>query len=209
MTETSSAKRPLPDPLEFDGQWNRRSRFWRASTLGAVFGLVGLLVVVFAGRFGKDPRLVDSPLIGKPAPSIELPHLEQSGSWSLEALNGQIVVVNFWASWCVACRLEHDDLLAAANASRDEGVQFVGVDFQDNRDDAVAFLDELGRGQGYVYLVDPGSRVAIDYGVFGIPETFFIDANGIVAAKIAGESTFDVLMSTIEGIRRGDLPAPP
>ena len=209
MTETSSAEL-LPEGLpEFDERSNRRTRFWRAAALVVALALVGSLVIVFAGRFGTDPRLVDSPLIGKPAPPIELEFLEQSGTWSLETVRGQIVVVNFWASWCLGCRLEHEDLLAAAATYRDNGVQFVGVDFQDNRTDAIAFLDELGRGQGYVYLADPGSRAAIEYGVYGIPETFFIDPDGIVVAKIAGESTYDILRTTIDGIKQGNLPALP
>ncbi len=192
-----------------DSRANRRRRFWRIAALGIAFGFVFLLVIAFAGRFGNDPRLVDSPLIGKPAPSFELQYLEQNGTWALDAMRGQIVVVNFWASWCLACRLEHDDLLSASTAYLADGVQFVGIDYQDDRSDAVAFLDELGRGDGYVYLVDPGSRVAIDYGVYGIPETFFIDPNGIVVAKIAGESTYAVLTSTIEEIKQGRTPAGP
>lgn len=208
MTETNPAKLPPSDHPESEERSNRR-RFRSALALVAALGVVGLVVVVFAGRFGKDPRLVDSPLIGKPAPTIELEYLEESGTWSLEAMRGQIVVVNFWASWCVACRLEHDDLLAAAATYRDRGVQFVGVDFQDELGDAISFLDEMGRGQGYVYLADPGSRVAIEYGVYGIPETFFIGPDGNVAAKIAGESTYAILTSTIEGIRQGTLPALP
>lgn len=201
---------PRPTDLPpSDSGLNRLQRLWRTLGLGAALGLVGLLVIVFAGRFGTDPRLVDSPLIGKPAPPIDLNYLEESGTWSLEDAGGQIVVVNFWASWCLACRLEHDDLLAAAAAYRNGGVQFVGIDFQDDLDDAISFLDEMGRGPGNVYLADPRSRVAIEFGVFGIPETFFIDEDGRVAAKIAGESTYEVLVSTIEGIKQKTLPASP
>ncbi len=86
------------------------------------------------------------------------------------------------------CRNEHPVLVAANDAYRDAGVTFVGVDFQDQRESAVAFLDELGRGEGYRYLTDPGSRAAVEFGVYGVPETFFIDRTGTIVAKITGES---------------------
>ena len=173
----------------------------------AVFSIVALTLAlgfVFGSRFGKDPRLVESPLIGKPSPDATLPFLEQEGQLSLSELRGQIVVLNFWASWCVGCRQEHDDLLATANAYRDEGVQFVGVVFQDEPGDAIAFLDELGRG--YPNLVDEGSRLGVDYGVFGIPETFFIDREGVVVAKISGESNVTALSSILDDIIAGRTP---
>ncbi len=197
MTVTDVA--PPPDP-EQEVPPRRRVRLWLA--VGSALAIVVVVVVTLGTRFGTDPRLVDSPLIGKPAPPIELEYLESSGTWSLADMEGQIVVVNFWASWCVGCRLEHDDLLAASAAYRDRGVRFLGVNFQDERSDAIAFLDELGRG--YDYVVDPGSRVAVDYGVFGIPETLFIDRQGIVRAKIAGESNFTILSATLDEILEDD-----
>jgi cytochrome c biogenesis protein CcmG/thiol:disulfide interchange protein DsbE len=171
--------------------------------------LVGTLFVLVLGftlavRFGNDPRRVDSPLIGKPAPTADLPYLERDGSLSIADLRGKIVVVNFWASWCVACRAEHDDLMWAARTYADEGVVFVGVDFQDETEDAIAFLDEIGRS--YDNVVDPESRFAIEFGVYGIPETFFIDADGIVAAKITGESNITILAETLDEMLAGGSP---
>jgi cytochrome c biogenesis protein CcmG/thiol:disulfide interchange protein DsbE len=163
-----------------------------------------VLVVIFGSRFGTDPRLVESPLLGKPAPSWELPYLEKEGVLSSTDLLGQIVVVNFWASWCVACRAEHDDLMRTARAYEDRDVRFVGIVFQDEPEDSIRFLDELGRG--YDNVTDEGSRTAIEFGVFGIPETFFVDAQGLVAAKIAGESNTELLSSTIEAMLRGEVP---
>lgn len=170
--------------------------------LGA--GLVVLIVVVvgFATRFGEDPGAIASPLIGRQAPNIDLAYLEKPGRWSLDEMKGKVVVVNFWASWCVACRLEHDDLMAAAAAYRDRDVIFLGIVFQDDENEAIAFLDQLGRG--YDSVVDPGSRVAIEYGVWGIPETFFIDHRGVVRSKISGESTFAMLSAGLDEILLGD-----
>lgn len=175
-----------------------RLRRW---TIFLAVGAAVLLAVTLGSRFGDDPRVVDSPLIGKPAPSIDLEYLEKPGRWLLSDHAGHVVVVNFWASWCVGCRLEHDDLLAAADSYRDRGVVFLGVTFQDDPDESIAFLDELGRG--YDSVVDPGSLVAIRYGVFGIPETFIIDGAGIVRGKITGESTFTALSGRIDAALTG------
>ena len=112
------------------------------------------------------------------------------------------MVVNFWASWCVPCREENDDLLAAA--ARYDDVTFLGIVYQDTPQAARAFLDELG--QGYDHLLDPGSRAAIDFGVFGIPETFFIAPDGTVAAKIIGTSDLGVLSATLDAVLAGEDP---
>ncbi|OMH23825.1 redoxin [Tersicoccus phoenicis] len=183
----------------------RRWLFW-GSTLVIVMA-VGL-GAVFGARLNQDPTLVDTPLIGEPVPSRTLPYLERDKSVSLSDLRGQIVVVNFWASWCVACREEHSALVAAAAAYRDAGVKFVGVVYQDTKPNAVSFLDELGRGEGYLYLTDPGSRLAIDFGVFGIPETFFIDKKGRIAAKITGGSTLPLLSGVLDKMLVGGTPDP-
>ncbi len=164
-----------------------------------------VLTVAFAGRFGIDPSLVASPLIGRPAPAVSLPYLEREGELSLSELRGEIVLVNFWASWCLACRAEHDDLVAAGDAYREGGVRFVGIVYQDRPQDAIGYLDEMGRGR-FDYVVDPGSRAAIEFGVFGVPETFFIDREGTIVAKITGESNFPLLASTLDQIILGRRP---
>lgn len=161
---------------------------------------------MFGSRIGKDPGLVESPLIGQPVPAATLPLLEGQGTLSLSELRGEIVVVNFWASWCLACREEHPALLAANDAYRDAGVVFVGVDFQDQRSSAIAFLDELGRGQGYRYVTDPGSRAAVEFGVYGVPETFFIDRTGTIIAKITGASNAPLLNRVLDSILAGGVP---
>jgi len=177
----------------------------RTIVLVVVVLLVGVGALL-GSRIGQDPALVDSPLIGTPAPTATLPALEGADGLSLSALRGRIVVVNFWASWCVACREEHPALVAANDAYRDSGVTFVGVDFQDQAGSAVAFLDELGRGPGYRYLADPGSRMAVEFGVYGVPETFFVDRTGIIVAKITGGSTLDLLSGVLDSIIAGEVP---
>lgn len=203
MTQQSAAEHGHEPPQHSDqrspaGRWSRRI------ALASLVVLVGV-AAAFGSQFGTDPAVVDSPLIGQPAPDVALPYLERDGELSLSDLRGEVVVVNFWASWCVPCREEHADLLAAAERYRDDGVTFVGIVFQDQPEPAVAFLDELGRG--YDQLTDPGSRAAIDFGVFGIPETFFIDRDGTVVAKVIGKSDLALLSQTIETILDGGDPS--
>ena len=172
----------------------------------AVVAMVIAVAAVLGSRIQQDPTLVDSPLIGQDAPDLTLPDLEGSGAVSLSELRGQIVVVNFWASWCVPCRNEHPVLVAANDAYRDAGVTFVGVDFQDQQDSAVAFLDELGRGEGYRYVTDPDSRAAVEFGVYGVPETYVIDRTGTIVAKITGESDSRLLAEVLDAILAGREP---
>lgn len=162
--------------------------------------------VVLASRFGSDPGLVDSPLLQEPAPTFELAPLEGGETVSLEDLRGDIVVVNFFASWCLECRNEHADLTSTANAFSDQGVTFVHIAYQESPPASLEFLETAGRSDAARYLADPGSRTAIAYGVFGIPETFFIDEDGIVVGKIIGESDAFVLGATIDAIKRGETP---
>ncbi|NMR21048.1 redoxin family protein [Cellulomonas fimi] len=168
-------------------------------------GVVGLGAVLGA-RLGTDPTLVRSPLIGTPAPDIEWPYLEREGALKLADLRGRVVVVNFWASWCVPCRAEHPELVAASDAYADAGVTFVGVNYQDRQSTATAFLDELGRGESYEYVTDSGSRGAVDFGVYGVPETFVIDREGTIVAKIMGASNFPLLSSTLDQVLAGRSP---
>jgi cytochrome c biogenesis protein CcmG/thiol:disulfide interchange protein DsbE len=187
----------------------RRSRRRRILVLAAALAALAAIGVgaVFGSRLGTDPTLVDSPLIGRPAPAATLPNLEGGGSLSLSELRGQVVVINFWASWCVACREEHPALVAAAQQYRDAGVTFVGVDYQDSTSTAVAFLDEMGRGgQNYRYVTDPGSRAALDFGVFGVPETFVLDRDGTVVAKVTGPSTYPLLAGVLDAVIAGQQP---
>ncbi len=187
-----------------------RTRRWRlARWIAMTIAVVAIGVgAAFGTQLGKDPTLVDSPLIGKPAPTATLPNLEDKGAVSLGELRGRIVVVNFWASWCTACREEHPALVSAANNYRDAGVTFVGVNYQDQREAAIGFLDEMGRGDpaAYRYVTDPGSKLALDFGVFGVPETFFIDREGTIVAKITGATNYRLLSRVLDQILAGHKP---
>ena len=181
-----------------------RAGLWITLTLIVV--IVGAMVVVFSSRFGKDPSLIASPLIGKPASTIELPYLEQDGTFGIDELRGHVVVVNFFASWCFPCREEHPALEQVAAAYAGQNVRFVGVVYQDRREAAIEFLDQFGRAENTVYLFDPDSRAAIDYGVFGVPETFYVNPDGIIVAKKTGPSTVGELSTVIETVLRGEQP---
>jgi len=173
---------------------------------------VGILVIVFgavfASRFGRDPDLVASPLIGRPTPAVAMPYLETTGELSLADLAGDIVVVNFWASWCTGCRVEHDALLAAADAYKDSGVSFVGILHQDRPTTGVAFLDDFGRGDPYRYVVDERSRAGIEYGVLGLPTTFFLDRVGTIVGQVNGPVSLAVLVRTLDAIILGGAVEP-
>lgn len=165
-----------------------------------------VLSVILATRFGRDPGLVESPLIGQPAPEFTLPSLDGEETVSLTDLRGDVVVVNFFASWCLECRLEHPDLVASSDTFGPTGVTFVQIGYQERPQDSSAWLDDVGRSDHTLYLHDPGSRTAIAYGVFGIPETFFIDQDGTVVGKIIGEADALTIGATIDAIKRGERP---
>ncbi len=166
--------------------------------------VVGVLIVglgiVFAGRFGTDVTVAASPLIGEPVPDLTLPFLEEDGEMSFTDMRGEILVINFWASWCLACREEHGALVAASTNYADFGVTFIGVNYQDSLEPAQQFLDELGRGDEYVYVVDDDSTAGFALGVLGIPETFFVDRDGIIVGKISGPTTYELLSRTLDNI---------
>lgn len=165
---------------------------WRSAILGAV--LVVPLLVVLALGFGQDPHEVPSVLEGQPAPAFALTTVDGT-PLSLAALRGKPVVLNFWATWCRPCKLEHGLLQQSARMYGDR-VQFVGIVYQDELDAVRGYLKE--GGDAYPQLMDQGSKIAIDYGVAGVPESFFIDAQGNIRRKQAGVLTPDVLHSTLD-----------
>ncbi len=180
----------------------------RALKIGALTVAAAAIVfsVVLASRFGRDPGLVESPLLGQPAPMFELEMLDGSGTFDMADLNGSIVVINFFASWCLECRSEHADLVATSDAFADRNVRFVQIGYQENPTSTLAYLQDAGISQSTIYLQDEGSRAAIGYGVFGIPETFFIDESGTVVGKIIGEADALILGATIDSIIAGETP---
>ena len=163
--------------------------------------LVGTLIVVpllvfLALSFGKDPRAIESPLLDAPAPPFSLADL-QGQRVDLSDLRGQPVMVNFWATWCQPCIVEHPVLQAAAR--RWEGrAHFLGVVYQDDPELIRAFIARRG-GWGRT-LLDPDGETAIAYGVYGAPETFFIDSSGTVVRKVTGPMGGAFLDDIIEGL---------
>ena len=147
------------------------------------------LVAFLAIGLGRDPREVPSPLINKPAPAFRLVELRNpSRSFSSEEMRGKVWLLNVWASWCIACRDEHPMLLELA---RRNAIPIYGLNYKDKPTDAVSWLNELG--DPYVLSVsDLDGRVGIDYGVYGAPETFLIDRDGVIRLKHIGPITPDV-----------------
>lgn len=167
-------------------------------------GTVVLMVIgVVGGRnLGKnpDPALARSPLLGKPAPQWELPRLDGATLSSAE-LAGRPYVVNYWASWCVPCRAEAPHLQAFAERHANDGIAIVGIVWNDDADQARRFREEFGLT--FPQVTDPGNRTALDYGVFGVPETYVVDSRGIVMAKLIGAvgptTLDDVLAQVLSG----------
>jgi cytochrome c biogenesis protein CcmG/thiol:disulfide interchange protein DsbE len=178
----------------------RRPWMW----LGATIGLVVVIgaAVVFASRFGVDPTLGPSPLVGKPAPEVAVISIDGGATIQISDYAGSVVVVNFWAPWCVPCRAEHAILVAAAAEYRAAGVVVLGITYESEFDDVVEFLDELGRG--YPVAMDDRSRAAINFGVRGVPETFFIDRDGTVYGKVSGPVDEAVMTTTLDAILIGE-----
>lgn len=158
-------------------------------------------VVVFLGllAFGltRDAQTLPSALLGSEAPVFEGETLEGERV-SLEEYRGGPLVLNFWASWCIPCRQEHEVLKRAERVYGAEGVGILGVVYQDRRDNALRFTDRLGGD--WTSVMDPGSRIAIDYGVYGVPETFFLTADGRVAHKHVGPVTWEVLEAVVDSL---------
>jgi cytochrome c biogenesis protein CcmG/thiol:disulfide interchange protein DsbE len=153
--------------------------------------IVAPLAWVLLAGIGRDPRALPSPLIGHAAPEVSGTSLDGTRV-SLTALRGRAVLINFWASWCVpACVDEHPVLLDAARRHGDR-LEIVGVLYEDEVDAARAFLDRYGNG-GWPNLVDPDGALAIEFGVTGPPESYLIDASGIVRWKQFGPLTADAL----------------
>lgn len=152
--------------------------------------LVGFLAV----GLRLNPREVPSPFIGKPAPAFSLSQLEAADrQFSPQDMRGQVWLLNVWASWCVSCRQEHPVLLDLA---RHNVIPIVGLDYKDDREPAKAWLAE--HGNPYRLSVwDRDGKASIDYGVYGVPETFVIDKAGIVRMKHVGPITPSVLSEKI------------
>jgi cytochrome c biogenesis protein CcmG/thiol:disulfide interchange protein DsbE len=159
--------------------------------------LAALPVLLLLGYgFRTNPREIPSPLIGKPAAPFTLATFD-GGQVSLEALRGRVVVVNFWASWCYpACYEEAPALARAWQTYKDRGVMMIGINIQDKEEPAKKFLTQFGHT--FPNAPDPAGRVSVDYGVYGVPETFFIDRAGRVRWKQVGAVTEQIFQERVE-----------
>ncbi|MDP6931262.1 MAG: redoxin domain-containing protein [Myxococcota bacterium] len=164
--------------------------------LGVGIAVTAPLFWVLVQGFGQDPRALPSVLEGRAAPAFTLDTL-QGESVSLGSLEGRPVVLNFWATWCQPCAQEHPILSATARRYRNH-VDFYGVLYQDEPTRARMVVER--QGEDYPTLVDPEGRVAIDYGVGGVPETFILDGQGQIHRKITGPVHEQELLEILEGL---------
>ena len=154
-----------------------------------------LVLVVFLGiGLGLNPREIPSPLIDKPAPAFDLVQLHEPGkSLTTQDMQGKVWLLNVWASWCVSCREEHPVLVELAKT---KVVPIVGLNYKDQRPEALRWLQQFG--DPYVMsIVDGNGRVGINYGVYGVPETFVIDKTGVIRYKQIGPVTPKALQEKI------------
>ena len=171
---------------------------WRRRPLLLTVPLVIVLVLVtwlLAFGLGRNPDASHNPLVGRPAPPFSLRSIDGTRTVNLSAFRGQVVVLNFWASWCNDCVTEHAALAAAWRRYRDQGAVVLGVVYQDSGSNAGRFMRELGGD--WPQVVDTGSHTAIAYGVRGVPETFVVSPAGRVAAWHSGAVSYAFLSRNI------------
>jgi cytochrome c biogenesis protein CcmG, thiol:disulfide interchange protein DsbE len=156
--------------------------------------IFALLVAFLYRGLSLDPKLVPSPLVGKPIPTFTLTRLDNPGVTISDAdFRGKVTLLNVWATWCVSCRREHETLVQLAKTGQ---VDIYGLNYKDNREDANRWLSRLGNP--YVAnAFDSDGRVGIDWGVYGAPETFIIDRQGIIRHKHIGPLTIDIINDEI------------
>lgn len=181
--------------------WNRG-----AVAAAAIVPLIALL----AFGMTRNPKDIPSPLPGRAAPDFALavmpldvadgaPEPASTDTVRLAERRGRIQVINYYASWCLACRDEHPVLTALAPIYKERGVDFHGVVYKDSPRAMRRWIAQMG-GQSYPALLDPTARTAIDYGLYGVPETFFVGADGRVVKKHIGPVTHQVLVSTLDSL---------
>ncbi|OWU81534.1 DsbE family thiol:disulfide interchange protein [Phaeobacter sp. 22II1-1F12B] len=143
---------------------------------------LGLASLFLVGMFRDDPEALPSARIGQQAPALQITELPGKALFDDETLrDGNLKLVNYWASWCAPCRVEHPNL----EALRAEGLPIYGINYKDDPDNALAFLAELGDPYEAVGA-DNSGRAALDWGVYGVPETYLIDGDGNILLRVAG-----------------------
>ena len=158
--------------------------------IAGVMAVFLALIVLLALGLRLDPREVPSPLIGKPAPHFELPVLQQPDkTFSEKDLQGRVWILNVWASWCVTCRDEHPVLV---EFSKSAAAPLYGLNYKDQRDAALGWLKRFGDPYR-LSAFDLDGRIGMDYGVYGVPETYVIDKRGVIRYKRIGPVTNELV----------------
>jgi cytochrome c biogenesis protein CcmG/thiol:disulfide interchange protein DsbE len=186
---------------------------WKRAAIAVL--VAAPLVALLAFGFTRDPGEIPSPLPGRDAPEFSLavfapgePPLARpiGDTLRLSDFRGKVVVVNFWASWCLACRDEHTALSETAREYAGQPAQFIGVLYNDRPNLGVRWIGEMG-GQTYPSVTDNRSRTAIDYGLYGVPETFIVGPDGRIAHKQLGPISARVLKQWIDSLLPRSVPA--
>jgi len=192
----------VPHPESIDGRAagsaNERGRgvSWKALVVGAL--VCGPLLWALVRGLSMDPHHMDAPLVTKPAPDFALHRLSDGEMVTLKSLRGKPLLLNFWSTWCIPCRQEHPVMVRAAQMLGD-WVQFVGIVYQDRNEAVEAWLDRYG-GRAYPTLIDINAKAAIAYGVYGVPETYFIDSQGVIQSKFVGPLDFPTLQQHVANL---------
>jgi cytochrome c biogenesis protein CcmG/thiol:disulfide interchange protein DsbE len=167
---------------------------WRKALVPA---LAIPIVALLGYGLTRDPGVIESPLPGRPAFEFVAPTLD-GDTIRLSGLRGKVVVLNFWASWCLACIDEHPVFVAAERRYADAEFQMLGVVYQDDPENARRWMERMGGH--WPSVLDPGSRIAIDYGVYGVPETYFIGKDGRIAYKHIGPVMAPLMWQKVDSL---------
>jgi len=170
----------------------------RITRIAIVVALLGLTVTL-ALAFRRDPHDIRTGTVGKPAPAFTLERLDGSGEVALADFSGKVVVVNFFASWCLPCTQENPTLIRVYERYRGSDVVLLGVNLQESRENGLAYVQRMG--MSWATLADDDGRVVLSYGVFGPPETFFIGRDGIIEGRHIGPIDEATLVKAIEELR--------
>jgi cytochrome c biogenesis protein CcmG/thiol:disulfide interchange protein DsbE len=175
------------------------STWTRALRIGVVVAMAALVLVLILA-FRRDPHDIRTGTVGKPAPAFTLQRLDGSGTMVIDAPSGRVTVVNFFASWCIPCKEENPALVRVYERYRASNVEFIGVLYQDSRESGLKYVQD--NGVPWLTGSDDDGRVAFAYGVFGIPETYFIGADGVIAGRHIGPIDETTLITAIDELRK-------
>ena len=185
-----------------EGEFRRLLWIWIA--FASVMLAIGGMTWLFTYGFSLDPKLVKSPLVGRPAPAFSATEMNTGEPISLASLQGTPFMLNFWGSWCPACR-DEAHLLEAAHrrwGSDPKAFRVIGIAFNDTLEKARAFARRFGKTY-YLALDDPDGTIILNYGLYGAPETFFVDRTGVIRAKKIGALTWEEIESNVTALLAG------